>query len=48
MDPFFVFAIVCAVVYAVFMIAVTFAEQERRRLNRSLRNRLDNRPDLPR
>ena len=48
MDPFVVFTIVCAVVCAVFSIAVAFAEQERRSLNRPLRSRMDDRPDLSR
>jgi len=48
MDPFVVFAIVCAAVCVVCSIAVAFAERERRSLNRPLRSRMDDRPDLSR
>ena len=45
MDPFFIFAIICAAGYVVFRIVTAIAERERRKINRSLRSRRDDWPD---
>lgn len=46
MDPFFIFAIICAVLYVVILIAGALAEHERRKLNRSMQNRRNDWPDM--
>ena len=45
MDPFFIFAIICVVLYVTVLIVAAIAEHERRKSNRSLQGRQNDRPD---
>ena len=45
MDPFFIFAIICVLLYVIILIFAAIAEHERRKFNRSLQGRQNDRPD---